>query len=65
VNQPLAAILGNAEAAQKTLRRDDLDVQELRAICDDIVMEDNRARRSFAGSGRCTNTANVNCVRWT
>ncbi len=43
LNQPLAAILSNAEAAQKMLRRDDLDLEELRAICDDIVTEDNRA----------------------
>jgi C4-dicarboxylate-specific signal transduction histidine kinase len=43
LNQPLAAILSNAEAAQKMLRRDGLDLEELRAICDDIVTEDNRA----------------------
>jgi signal transduction histidine kinase len=43
LNQPLAAILGNAEAAQKMLSRDNVDLAELRAICDDIVAEDNRA----------------------
>ena len=43
LNQPLASILSNAEAAQKMLRRDDVDLEELRAICDDIVTEDNRA----------------------
>jgi len=43
LNQPLAAILGNAEAAQKMLGRDGVDLQELRAICDDIVAEDRRA----------------------
>jgi len=43
LNQPLAAILSNAEAAQKMLRRDDLDLDELRAICNDIIAEDNRA----------------------
>jgi two-component system sensor kinase FixL len=43
LNQPLAAILGNAETAQKILRRQAVDVEELRAICDDIVSEDHRA----------------------
>ena len=43
LNQPLAAILGNAEAARKMLSRDGVDLAELRDICDDIVTEDNRA----------------------
>ncbi len=43
LNQPLAAILGNAEAARKMLGRDGVDLAELREICDDIIAEDNRA----------------------
>ena len=43
LNQPLAAILGNAEAAQKILGHQDIDVKELRAICSDIVSENHRA----------------------
>ena len=43
LNQPLAAILGNAEAAQKMLARERVDLTELRNICDDIVADDNRA----------------------
>jgi len=43
LNQPLAAILGNAEAAQKMLGRPQVDLAELRAICNDIVTEDHRA----------------------
>jgi signal transduction histidine kinase len=43
LNQPLAAILGNAEAARKMLTRERVDLAELRAICGDIVAEDNRA----------------------
>ena len=43
LNQPLAAILGNAEAARKMLARERLDLVELKEICDDIVTEDNRA----------------------
>ena len=43
LNQPLAAILGNAEAAQKMLGREKVDLAELREICNDIVSEDHRA----------------------
>ncbi|MDM0019384.1 sensor histidine kinase [Variovorax saccharolyticus] len=43
LNQPLAAILGNAEAARKMLGKPELDLVELRAICDDIISEDRRA----------------------
>lgn len=43
LNQPLAAILGNAEVARKLLDRNPVDLAELRAICTDIVTEDNRA----------------------
>lgn len=43
LNQPLAAILGNAETAQKMLRRESIDLTELRAICGDIVSENHRA----------------------
>jgi C4-dicarboxylate-specific signal transduction histidine kinase len=43
LNQPLAAILGNAETARKMLDHDRLDAAELRAICDDILSEDRRA----------------------
>jgi C4-dicarboxylate-specific signal transduction histidine kinase len=43
LNQPLAAILNNAEAARKMLAREQVDLAELREICDDIVTEDHRA----------------------
>ena len=43
LNQPLAAILGNAEAARKILRRDQPDLAEVREICEDIISEDRRA----------------------
>jgi len=43
LNQPLAAILGNAEAARTLLGREPVDLAELREICDDIVSEDHRA----------------------
>ena len=43
LNQPLTAILANAEAAQLMLDREPVDVAELREICDDIVAEDHRA----------------------
>lgn len=44
LNQPLAAILGNAEAARRLLERDAADQQHaLREILDDIIGEDHRA----------------------
>ena len=43
LNQPLAAIMGNAETARKMLGRDPVDLVELREILDDIVGEDARA----------------------
>jgi C4-dicarboxylate-specific signal transduction histidine kinase len=51
LNQPLAAILGNAEAARKMLGRDNVDLVELREICDDIVSEDHRAAQVIRGLG--------------
>jgi two-component system sensor kinase FixL len=43
LNQPLTAILSNAQAAQRFLASDRLDLQELREILDDIVADDKRA----------------------
>jgi len=43
LNQPLTAILGNAEAARRMLDREPLDRAELKDICDDIIGEDVRA----------------------
>lgn len=43
LNQPLTSILSNAQAAQRFLASDQLDLQELRAILDDIVTDDKRA----------------------
>jgi two-component system, LuxR family, sensor kinase FixL len=43
LNQPLTAILSNAQAAQRFLASDQLDLQELRAILDDIITDDKRA----------------------
>jgi two-component system, LuxR family, sensor kinase FixL len=43
LNQPLTAILSNAQAAQRFLAHDKVDLVELRAILADIVAEDKRA----------------------
>jgi signal transduction histidine kinase len=43
LNQPLTAILSNAQAAQRFLASDRLDLQELREILDDIVTDGQRA----------------------
>jgi signal transduction histidine kinase len=43
LNQPLTAILSNAQAAQRFLASGQVDLQELRAILGDIVTDDKRA----------------------
>jgi C4-dicarboxylate-specific signal transduction histidine kinase len=43
LNQPLTAILANAEAAQQMLRQEPVDLAEVKQICDDIVSQDQRA----------------------
>jgi PAS domain S-box-containing protein len=43
LNQPLTAILSNAQAAQRFLAANPADVEELREILKDIVQDDSRA----------------------
>lgn len=43
LNQPLTAILSNAEAALQFLSQDPVNIEEVRAILKDIVDDDNRA----------------------
>lgn len=43
LNQPLTAILSNAQAAQRLLARDSVEAPDLREILQDIVAEDKRA----------------------
>jgi signal transduction histidine kinase len=43
LNQPLTAILTNAQVAQRFLAADTVDVAEIREILDDIVADDKRA----------------------
>jgi PAS domain S-box-containing protein len=43
LNQPLAAILSNAQAALRFMERDEIDYQEIREILKDIVTADRRA----------------------
>lgn len=43
LNQPLAAILANAQAARRFLARPNADLGEIQEILDDIVQEDKRA----------------------
>jgi C4-dicarboxylate-specific signal transduction histidine kinase len=43
LNQPLTAILANAEAAQQMLGHEPVDLEEVKQICDDIVSQDERA----------------------
>ncbi|MBF6023833.1 PAS domain-containing sensor histidine kinase [Lysobacter niastensis] len=43
LNQPLAAIISNAQAAQRFLQRDPVDLAEIREILADIIDNDRRA----------------------
>jgi two-component system sensor kinase FixL len=43
LNQPLTAILSNAQAAQRFLASEPVDLRELREILSDIVTDDKRA----------------------
>jgi len=43
LTHPLTAILSNAQAAQRFLAADDIDLNEVREILDDIVAQDQRA----------------------
>ena len=43
LNQPLAAILSNAQAARRFLAKPSPDMDEVRAIVDDIIADDKRA----------------------
>jgi len=43
LNQPLTAILSNAQAAQLLMAREEIDVPEVREILKDIVADDKRA----------------------
>lgn len=43
LNQPLTSILSNAQAAQRFLAHNPTDIDEVRAILEDIVSEDRRA----------------------
>lgn len=49
LNQPLAAILSNAQAALRFLVRDKPDLQEIREILEDIVRDDKRAGMVITG----------------
>ncbi len=43
INQPLTAILSNAQAAMRFLSRTEPDISEVRQILDDIIRDDRRA----------------------
>ena len=49
LSQPLAAIMSNAEAAQRFANRSNPDMQEIREALDDITRDDRRARSVIQG----------------
>lgn len=58
LNQPLAAILANAQAARRFLESGEIHRDELLQILDDIIRDDKRAgeivRSLCAGGGNAT-----------
>lgn len=52
INQPLAAILANAEAGARLIRRTPPDIEQVSAILDDIATDDRRAAGIIAGLRR-------------
>lgn len=48
LNQPLAAILSNAQAAQRMLKQAPLNLNEIREILSDVVADDRRAGEVIA-----------------
>ena len=59
INQPLAAILSNAQAARRFLASGQLGTDELREILDDIVRDDKRAAAVIHGLRRMLEKAEV------
>jgi signal transduction histidine kinase len=49
INQPLAAILSNAQAARRFLAKSDVDLDEIRDIVDDIIIDEKRASNIIRG----------------
>ena len=49
LNQPLTAILSNAQAAQRLLAGDVVDLEKVREILSDIVADDKRAAAVISG----------------
>ena len=59
LNQPLSAILANAQAARRFLARPDPPIDEVRAIIDDIDADDRRAGELIHGMRALLNNHDV------
>jgi C4-dicarboxylate-specific signal transduction histidine kinase len=53
INQPLGAILTNAETVKAILKSPSPDIAELNEIVDDILHDDRAPARSFGECGAC------------
>lgn len=63
LNQPLTAILGNAETARKMVARGRVSADELAEILDDIVTEDHRAAQVIRRLGDLYRRSDVEFAR--
>ena len=65
LNQPLAAILSNAQAAQRYLAQSPPRVDQLGDILSDIVKSDHRARAVIQRLRSCSGRNRLNIIGWT
>lgn len=59
INQPLSAILSNAQAAARFLKAEDVDLDEIREIVDDIIADEKRASGVIRGLRQMLERKNV------
>jgi two-component system sensor kinase FixL len=64
LNQPLTAILANAQAALRFLEHPDPDMQEIRSILNDIVQDDKRASQVITRLRAFLSRGEVVMKRW-
>ena len=65
LNQPLGAILNNAEAAALIIDSPSPDLEEVKTIIGDIKRDDQRAARSSSACGASSRGVSSTRRRWT
>jgi signal transduction histidine kinase len=63
LNQPLAAILANAQTARRLLQRTELDREEMSAIVEDVIRDDTRALDEHIHAAEIHEAADIDGLR--